>query len=299
MRRRILLLALLVLRLPSSAWAEPAAPVQGGYSTKPLERAVFDPARVAVDAVAFDGWLNANYSTLNADSMKGPREHLYYLIDSWVKSLYARDRVVLPRKHDAVLRSLFSWSERLGVFGGHLVYNSLAPDELVPMPSLMQLPSGFRLSLRGDMLSLSSETGHWSFAVPYYFMIWQVSEYEAKAGPKTQLVALSTGAAVHEGQAGHSQATLMLLFGPGADEAGFVGYWARQLGFDGDEREEEIPGRPTGTRRLFDKSRNMHREYTAWRTPHGQLVVAYLGMNGTYQWNRPHFFDFLGAIRAE
>jgi hypothetical protein len=291
--------SLLVFQLVSSARAEPPVAIQGGYSTKPLEHAVFDPAQVAVEVATFNNWLNSNYSTLNVDRMKGPREHLYYLIDSRVKSIYARDQVVFPPQQDLVLRTLFLWSERLGAYGGNLVFNALPSEDLPRVGTLMPVPPGFELALRGDMLSLSSNAGRWSVAVPYYFMLWHVAEFEAKAGPKTQIATFSTGAAAHEGQPGHSQASLMLLFGPGDDGESFVRYWASQLGFSGEEREEAIPGRSAGTRRLFDASRNMHREYATWRSPHGQFVVAYLGLNGTYQWNRPHFLDFLGAIREE
>ena len=218
--------------------------------------------------------------------MKGPREHLYYLIDSWVKMIHARDDVVFPVNHDPVLQTFFSWAERLGAFGGNLIYNALRSDQFPEMPPLMEVPSGFDVALRQDMLVVSSTRGHWSVAVPYYFMIWNITEWDAKNGPRTQLVTFSTGAAVHEGQEGHSQATLMLLFGPGDEGDSFTDYWARHLGFEGKEPARPIDVRSLKARHRFDKSTNMHSEYTSWTSPHGQFVVAYLGINGSYQWNR-------------
>lgn len=286
--------------VPIPAAAEGAQEIQGGYSTAPLSRAVFDPARVAVEAVGFNEWLIANQSSLaTPESTKGPREHLYYLIDSWVKTIYARDDVVMPAGPDPLLQVFFSWSERLGVFGGHLVYNAVKSDDAPKMPPLLELPPGFDVALRRDMLEVSSSRGHWSVAVPYYFMVWNLLEWEVKDGPRTQLVAVSTGAAAHEGQEGHSQATLMLLFGPGANESSFTQYWARHLGFDGKEETKPLGVRSLETRRRFDASTNMHSEYTSWPSPHGPFVVAYLGIDGTYQWNRPHFVDFVRSTATD
>jgi hypothetical protein len=290
-------LVALSLAYAASADADPDAVIQGGYSTKPLERAVFDPARVAVETTVFNNWLNANYASLTSETMKGPREHLYYLIDSWAKMLYLRDHFVLPPTPDGVLQILFSWSERLGVFGGRLVHSAVKSPEFPDAPAVMPVPAGFKLALQNDMLVLSSESGHWSVAVPYYFMLWNIAEFEATGGPRTQLVALSTGAAVHEGQDGHSQATLILLFGPGAAPASVGPYWTKQLGFTGDEPQVELGVRSLKSRQRYDKSENMHHEYTTWGSRHGEFVVAYLGINGTYQWNRPHFLDFLRSIQ--
>lgn len=295
---RLLIAFALVLGSAKTNAAESSSAIQGGYSTKPLERAVFDSARVAVEAASFNNWLNANYASLNVETMKGPREHLYYLIDSWVKMIYARDGAVLPSQPDVVLQLLFSWAERLGVFGGHLVHSAVKTPDTSELPALMPVPSGFHLSLRRDLLTLTSRSGHWSAAIPYYFMLWNVQEFEPTGGPTTQLVALSTGAAAHEGQDGHSQATLMLLFGPGADYSAFSSYWAKHLGFTGGEAQHELGVRSLKSRQRFDKSQNLRHEYTSWNSEDGPFVVAYIGINGTYQWNRPHFIDFLRSIQA-
>ena len=68
--------------------------------------------------------------------MKGPREHLYYLIDSYVKNLYSNDKRIIPEQHDLILDILFSWVERLGVYGGALVYNFLKSSESAEVPTL-------------------------------------------------------------------------------------------------------------------------------------------------------------------
>jgi hypothetical protein len=289
------LVLLAVLAAPASA-----GPIQGGYSTRPLEKAVIEPAEVLLDSIAFNDWLNANYAKLDAESMPGPREHLYYLIDSQVKSIYARDHVVRPViKNDPTLELLFSWSDRLHVYGGGLVKAALKPNALPDAPTVTHVPDGFGLSLRDDMLVLDSKTGQWSVSVPYYFMIWEIGEAVPTDGPKTQVVALSTGAARHVGQEGYSQATVMILFGPGGDEASFTHYWAKQLGFTGDELEESLDVRSLKSHRRYDETRNMRHEYVTWSAPKGQFVVAYSGINGTYQWNRPNFLDLLRSIQEK
>lgn len=298
MRRSLLnAFTLVVAASGAAAPANANEPIQGGYSTEPLKSPVFKVAQVAVEAAAFNNWLNSNYASLTADTMTGPREHLYYLIDSWVSSIYKRDGVVLPADHDLLLQNLYSWSERLGVFGGNLVYNAIKAEQAPEMPSLMPVPDEFSLSLRKDMLTVESKRGGWSAAIPYYFMIWNLSEFDAKDGPRTQLVSISTAAAAHQGLDGHSQATLMLLAGPGVDPAEFEKYWRVGLGFTGDEPLQDLPVSALKSRTRFDAATKLHAEYTTWQTKSGPILVAYMGMNGTYQSNRPHFIDFLRSLR--
>jgi hypothetical protein len=51
--------------------------------------------------------------------------------------------------------------------------------------------------------------------------------------------------------------------------------------------------------RRYDESHNMRYEYVTWSSPKGQFVVAYSGINGTYQWNRPNFLDLLRSIQEK
>ena len=66
MRRNPLLSVLLTVVVLAETQA--AELILGGYSTKPLETAVFKPAKVAVDAAAFNNWLNDNYSSLTRET---------------------------------------------------------------------------------------------------------------------------------------------------------------------------------------------------------------------------------------
>jgi len=292
---RLLIAALSLLGLGSG----PVAPVQGGYSTEPLSEPVFDPARVAVETTVFNNWLLSEYEGLGPESMKGPREHLYSLIDSWIPVIYERDGAVWPRETDIVLAILFSWSEKLGAYGGHLVHNALKPDTVEDLQPTMRVPDAFALSLEGDLLRVRSKAGGWSVAVPYYFMIWNMNAFDAVAGPRTELIAISTGAARHAGREGHSQATLMLMYGPGARIDEFAPYWSTKLGIEGSESAQVLPIRDLVSRKTLDTATGLRTELVVWQDTSGAFAIAYLGIDGTHQSNRPHFIDFLRAIRSD
>ena len=270
---------------------------QEGYSTSILKEPVFEYAKVIVDTTAFNNWLNSNYSKLTYKSMKGPREHLYYLIDSRVKAIYLRDSVVLPNNHDGILEILFSWSERLGVYGGSLVYNSIRSKQATPMKALMAVPTPFRLELDKDLFKISSKNGGWSVNVPYYFMIWNMNDFVATNGMKTQLVTISTGAAKDKSKLGHSQATLMFIYSPTDDFKTFKEFWGKLFAIGPTSKKHELGIKGLFSQIAYDKSTYLHKELVFWSTSNASYAVAYLGIDGTYQWNRPHFLDFLRAIK--
>ena len=167
---RALLLAswLGIASLPGSASdLQPNVP-QRGYSTATLREPIFDAARVAAEAPAFTNWLNANYASLDAENMAQPREHLYYLIDSHIKNQFASTGQVWPTKHDPILELLFSWAERLGVYGGNVVYDRLRSTDTASSETLNSLPKGVAIDLEGDLLHVRSDLG-WSVQFPYYF----------------------------------------------------------------------------------------------------------------------------------
>ena len=151
--------------------------IQGGYSTTPLRDPLFDEAQVVVETTAINNWLSANIQKLSYEQMKGPREQLYYLIDSRVKQIYRAEKRVLPARHDPILEILFSWAENLGVFGGAYAFNAVKDVSTAPQVPRMQLPEGIELNLANDTFILSSNLG-WSITFPYYFMVWNVREAE-------------------------------------------------------------------------------------------------------------------------
>lgn len=108
--------------LPSAALAETPAPNIGShYSSLIPKKPIFTAAEVAIHTIKFNNWLNANYEKLPQDRIPKMREHLYYLIDSHIKGTYPSTSEKLPLEHDAILAMLFSWAEKLGVFGASQV----------------------------------------------------------------------------------------------------------------------------------------------------------------------------------
>lgn len=249
---------------------------QKGYTTIILREPVFNMAKVAVETTRINNWLNLNYKKLTYEQMKGPREHLYYLIDSYMKDRYAREKRILPREHDRILEVLFSWAERLGVYGGTLVYNAIKSPKSAEMEPLLKLPDQISLTLEGDLLSISASAEGWSVKIPYYFMIWNVNDFTATNGLRTQLVALSTGATLDKSETGHSQATLMLMYSPGAEPNDVAKYWKKGVGIGEEAEKKSIEVDELVSFYSFDSVTKLHKEITIWRKPQGAFAVAYL-----------------------
>lgn len=282
----------------AAACAHAARPLQAGYSTEPVRAPIFDEARVAVEVAAFTEWLNGNYEALGEQQRRGPRDHLYYLIDSRVKHLFASTGAVKPAGEDLLLTTLFGWAERLGVYGGTFVSDSFRPANAPAGRSTLPVPESFRLKLDADVFELSSPEGEWSVEYPYYFMTWKLDDFEATSGMRTQMAVISTGAARHKGVEGYSQATLMLMFGPAVDHEAFAEYWSRQVGVG-----DRLPAGTTDlanvkTRVLHNPANQVQSELVIWQTPKGSFALMYSGVDGTHQWNRAHFLDFFRNLRA-
>jgi len=291
------LIAIFLFALSLQLFAGEYAPQQG-YSFEPLKDPVFEYAHVVVDVTAFNNWLNANYSKLNAETMKGPREHLYYLLCSYISAIHQRDKVILPKNHDLILEILFSWSERLGVFGGSLVYNKIKREDIKPIPELMKIPDSFSLSLTNDLYSLKTKTNVWSVKFPYYFMVGNMNDFQATNGMKTQLVSISTGASKDNTEAGRSQGTLMLIYSPSNEFESFSSYWLSQFEIHLDSKAISLGVKNLTSRAVFDKTSLLHKEVTLMSSKNGSFAIAFLGMDGTYQANRQHYLDFLNQLQV-
>lgn len=272
---------------------------QQGYTTDILRDPLYNPAEVAVGAVRINNWLIANYEKLTYEQMKGPRERIYYLIDSHIKSLYQKEKRIIPEKPDFILSMLFSWTERLGVYGGTKIYNSMRPPKSAPKPSTMKFPASFSLALQGDRLEVADKEEGWSLKVPYYFMIGRIQEFKATNGMQTKLVIISTGTAADTSKAGRSQATIMLIYSAGSNLINFTDYWKKMLEINDKAQELIIKSNGQKSLHTFSPAEKMHKELVTWQEKRGVFAVVYLGMDGTYQWNRPHFLDFLRSLKVK
>jgi hypothetical protein len=298
MRSLIVAVSLVSAAASASAADSESTTPQQGYTTATLREPIFDAAQVAVDTTVFNNWLAENYGKLSANQLDRPREHLYYLIDSHIKQQFETTGQILPKEHDLILEILFSWAERLGVYGGNLVFNKVKSPKSQAMGPLMTLPKGMALELKGDLLHVQSDLG-WDVSIPYYFMIGRLHDFEATNGIRTQIMIVSTGAAKDKGKEGHSQATLMLLFSPGADMTVFRAFWEQQFEIKTGDEHVELGVSGLTSQRNLDAALLLHRELVFLKGDRGALAVAYLGNDGTYQWNREHFLDFLRAVHME
>jgi hypothetical protein len=281
--------------LSSAADVGPSVP-QHGYATSTLHEPIFDGARVTVETVALDNWLNENYRNLDSSQMTGSREHLYYLVDSYIKQLFESTGQVLPKEHDQVLETLFSWAEPLGVYGGNLIYNRLKAPDVTAREPLIALPKGMSLELTGDLLHVNSSLG-WDAFFPYYFMILRLADFTTPDGVRLQGMVVSTGAARDRGSLGHSQATIMLFYAPAADPASFRSYVEERVGIVGTDEHVALGIDGLESQRNVYAGGLLHRELVFLKPDHGSLAIAYLGNEGTYQWNRQHFLDFIRAVK--
>jgi len=272
---------------------------QPGYSTAPLRESVFDMARVAVESATISNWLSEKYAALDEPRKERMRERLYYLIDSYIAQKYREEGAILSRKPDFMLETLFAWAEPLGVYGGNLVHAAVKDPKgqgEALVPDLPLLPA-MNLSLRGDLFNLKADG--WEVAFPYYFMIGRVGNVPNAGGKPAEMVIISTGAAKDKSTTGHSQATLMVVYSAGGELAPFKAFWEKLIPISAGDERVELGVRGLTSQRNFDDKLQLHRELVAWKTPQGVIAVAYLGNEGTYQWNREHFLDFLRALRTE
>lgn len=293
-----LLICVFCILITCNVWASDYKPMDG-YSLAPLETPVFDYAEVIVDFVAFNNWLNVNYSKLDAQSMKGAREHLYYLLSSYVSELNKRDGLILPKRDDFILQTILSWGERLGVYGAHICYNKVKKTNAKAMSGFMEIPEEFSMLAVNDMYLVQSKKGNWSVRFPYYFMIGHISEFNATNGMQTQVLTVSTGAVKDNTQTGRSQSTLMLVYTPSKELKKFKNYWLTQLGIDGEKKTQNTGLNHLKSFYVYEEKSQLHKEVTLLPSKQGSYLVAYLGMDGAYQKNRPHYLDFLSQIHLE
>jgi len=269
-----------------------------GYSAAPIAGPIFEPADVVVRTVRLNNWLNGNVEKLKGERKKQIREHLYYLINSHIKHLSAEGKSIFPDEGDAILPVLFSWSERLGVYGGHLVHNELKIAEWERQSATNIFPNDWALSLNDGLFTLASKQGAWSASYPYYFMVADAQNFVNTEGMPTDLVSFSTGSAHHADGQGYSQATLMLIHSPEAMLTAFSDYWLKAIGVSGKITKLLDTDQNANSSYFFDKNSKLHKEIVTWQGSRGVFAVVYLGIDGSYQHNRQHFLDFIASVRT-
>ncbi len=275
-----------------------AAVASGGprsYSAKPLKEPVRDAAANAAEFTKFNNWLNTNYESSPPDRRQALKEHLYSIIDSHIKQLHERQGVTYPSDSDLLLSGCYMWAARMGVYGASMVFDRLSTVKAPGVKPPASLPDSFKLTLDGDLFVLSSSVDAWRVTFPYYFMLGDLRDFETTNGLRTQMAIVSTGFGRHVDGKGYSQATIMVVFSPAASASVFDEFWLEKFGLTiADRLPEPVQLMPAYTR--YDVKSKMHTEAVFPKTGSGAMVIAYMGLDGTYQWNRPHFEDFLANL---
>ena len=266
-------------------------------SEEPMKKAAIEPARVLVEAVGINNWLNANHSKMDSGQTQSAREHLHALIDSRVKELYANTGMLLPKEPDQILAILYSWAGRLGVYGADPVYAAVRGNFLVKPPPGPQPPDGLAVGLQNDMLTIASSAGEWRATVPYHFFIFALNSASTSDSKLIETVAISTGSAPDIARPGYSQATIALFFVAGADPKSFEEEWADRLGIPLRAEQRPVGETRYRSRTVYDAQSRLHKEVAFVPSRKGSFAISYSGLDGTYQTNRPHFLNFLEAIQ--
>lgn len=267
------------------------------YAEEPFKSPGMEPARVLVEAVGINNWLNQNYSRMTAVQAQGAREHLHALIDSRIKELYATNGVLVPKEPDHVLAMLFSWAGRLGVYGADAVYSAVRGTYPVNPPPAPRPPDGLTIALQNDTLVISSSAGEWQAFVPYHFFIFRLGNARGPDSKRTELAIVSTGSAPDVAPPGYSQATLAVFFTDGADMKTFEPEWAERLQMAMHNEPAPVGQTKYRSRKSYDDQTRLHKEVVFVPSRKGAFVILYSGLDGTYQANRPHFVSFLEAIK--
>jgi hypothetical protein len=275
----------------------PLLRAQAKESSVLAEAPLMSVTAVAAERRQFLPWVAANRERLGDEQLAGVREHLYLLIGSLAAAHFQATGRALPARDTLGLAELFEYATGLGLVGTDHVVRALVPEAGTVTPANAASGS-LTLGLDKGDFSLRSKHG-WAIRFPYYFMVSAAQSGVPNNGVETETVMLSTLHAPHEGQPGHSQATILIQAAQAKDTAAFFGYWLPLLQVAPADQVLESPLPNATAFRQFDAARRLHKEvYTLVRGPTA-MVVAYMGLPGTYQRNRPDFLALLQSLTFE
>jgi hypothetical protein len=276
----VLAVTILLAPVPAQAQGWDPAPLQ---SSTPVPRDGL-PAR----RKAFFAWLSQNASRLSQNEVQRVHERVYAYISQLAKQNAGR----FPASGDSAAFGLFRAAASLGITGADRVARALYPRP-AELPAPAPVP-GFNLTLRPPLFALSSDDASWGVCFPYYFMTAPAGrQTSSKTGVRTEVAILSTLFAADRGPAGSSQATVILAAAPLADSAKHVATWLSQFGLEPGPAPAEGGD---GAWYTSPAAEPMHRLAVIRRLPTRVLVVIYLGLPGTFETNRPHFFNLLATV---
>lgn len=271
---------------------------QGGdnaYSKSPLLNPVYGFAEVTEEIGSYHEWLEEKFNKIPNTMHPVFRERLYYLLSSYVSGISQKDNTILPVEFDENIATTFKWAEKLGIFGGSLLYESFKQPTSPSIETINKIPSNFQISIDNDRIVLASKKDIWSVNAPYYFMIQNlgtIGRYK-DVSSDTHAVAISTGAARDNSAKGQSQATITVFYASQLSAKELSNDVLGLLGIPNNSKFFDLGIESRSSQYVYDASENIHKEATFWDTNTGAFGIGYLGVDGTYQTNRIHFLEFL------
>lgn len=278
--------------------AGPDALQAQSYSAEPLKLPVAMPAdSLPADRQAFGEWLMERASSLDFDTTQLAREHVYALISADAKERYARTFSAYPARADTGLARLFTWASQLGVYGAAEVAAAIATG--AEDGSTGGTRQGLQLIFAPPDYILIAKDLAWMVQFPHYFMVGMMERKTLENGFDNSVVILSTlFAANAPPQSGASQATIVLASASATTPAPYALFWLQRLGFtSADTIARPVPN-ALRTYRNYDETNRMWKEVSVFQIPDGVVVIAYLGLDGTFQANRAHYVDLLRTLRV-
>jgi hypothetical protein len=228
------------------------------------------------------------------------RRRVHVLIDGLVKERFAAGRIVFSQRDLSRVVRYYRWADRLKVPGADQVVDYFRTIFALPADgesgSSFTLPEPYRMELRFPNLQVRSESGPWTVRYPYYFITEEVRRVVPTEGWESDLIEVSTLFAPHRRDKRQSPCRILFAYAAGVEQAEFQEHWLRLLGLeDGKPRKNEVlPDAAAFSR--FDKRKRMRAEACFLSGKAGSAVAAMVGIDGSFQKNRPHFLDFLRNI---
>ncbi|MBI3792272.1 MAG: hypothetical protein HY275_15530 [Gemmatimonadetes bacterium] len=276
-RLRAALAALLVLFAARPADAQ-------GWSTAPLRAPTPTPKDgLPGDRAAFNVWLREHRNTLTPTESRLVRERLYVYVSAEAKVRGG----ALPAPGDTNAISPFVLAGGFGDPGAFLVtaHWTAAP----PPYELTQ--RGLKVRFVSPYLVAGSEDDAWRVCYPFFFMTEPVGMEMTANGVRAETVILSTLVAPDKSPAGASAAHVFVTAAPVADSARFVSEVVQRM-------ELKPMGHTEAPGAWYQGPDNAARPTVAVvrRLPRRIVVIAYTGVRGTFEVNRPHFETLVARL---
>ncbi len=283
-----LVLALLFWLLPASDGPT--------YSVEPYADPVHDAETNAKKFEDYNAWLAQNYATSPPHRKPELQQGLYRVIDSHLRLQFADNGEIAMQQGDPLLIECFGRASEMGIPGAEILLGRLSGFD--GAGSSVELPTGFRLTLDGPWWRLGPIGESWTAVFPSHFMIANSIQRDTPIG-QNRMAMISTGFAQPLNEEGESfPATIELIHRSSGDPVAFRDFWLEQKGIPLESARGAAPVEGFPSYKKYDFDKNRHHEFVFLDVGRHNVAVGLVGASGVYEWNRPHYIDFVRELRA-